>query len=169
MNLRLDILGDSGTPDGPGPEAPADELIEAVHRGDAPAVKRLIEAVPQRTHVHVELSLPVGDEIATQQWLPLHHAAALGDAAIVAMLLDAGGHPDARTRAATPDAARATALHLAAAGGHLPVIDLLLDAHAEPNVIDADGYTPLAYAGAPAVRARLIDGGADPAVGRGME
>ncbi|MEO0588170.1 MAG: ankyrin repeat domain-containing protein, partial [Planctomycetota bacterium] len=131
-------------------------------------VKRLIEAIPQRTHVHVELSLPVGDETVTQLWLPLHHAAALGDAAIVAMLLDAGGHPDARTRAATPDAARATALHLAAAGGHLPVVDLLLDADAEPNVLDADSHTPLAYATDAAVRDRLIAAGADPAVGRSI-
>jgi ankyrin repeat protein len=57
-------------------------------------------------------------------------------------LLDAGAHPDARTRASTPDHARATALHVAAAWGHASVVRLLIDAGAEVDVLDADGMTP---------------------------
>ncbi|MEM9251448.1 MAG: ankyrin repeat domain-containing protein [Planctomycetota bacterium] len=143
---------------------PADALILAIHAGDALRVRELVEAEPRRLHHHVPMGAP-GVAGGEELWLPLHHAAALGDAAIVALLLEAGAHPDARTRAATPDRARATALHFAAAGGHAAAVGLLLDADAEPNVLDAHGTTPLAASDSAEVIDRLHAAGADPRAG----
>ncbi|MEM0915652.1 MAG: ankyrin repeat domain-containing protein [Planctomycetota bacterium] len=141
-------------------ELPRDELISAIHAGDVARVRALIEAEPRRLHRHVGMAVPGAEPAREEGWLPLHHAAALGDAAIVAVILGAGGHPDARTRAATPEFARATALHFAAAGDHRAVVDLLLDADAEPNVLDAHGTTPLEAAGSADVGERLREAGA---------
>ncbi|MEM9789682.1 MAG: ankyrin repeat domain-containing protein [Planctomycetota bacterium] len=142
-----------------------DPLVAAIHAGALPRVREMIEAEPRRLHHHVAMPVPGAEPPREELWLPLHHAAALGDAAMVAVILSAGGHPDARTRAASPDHARATALHLASAGGHAAVVGLLLDADAEPNVLDAHGTTPLAAANDPTVVGLLGAAGADPSAG----
>jgi len=169
MSVRLPIFDDSPDPhDGPGPaDAAADPMLAAIHAGDAPTVARLARDAPRDLHRHRPLAVPNSDPPREEMWLPLHHAAALGDPAIVALLLDAGAHPDARTRAATPDHARATALHLAAAVGKPAIVRLLLDADADPNVLDAHQTTPLiAAADHPEVARMLRESGADPQAGK---
>lgn len=71
---------------------------------------------------------------------PLHSAAARGEDHIAALLLDAGGDPNAR------DGGGYSPLHTAAANGHLPLVRLLLDRGAEVNARNDEGATPLAIA-----------------------
>lgn len=77
-------------------------------------------------------------------WLPLHHAAAGGHAALCALLL--GAHSDVDDVAHDGD----TALHKAALGGHLDVVRLLLAARCQVRG-RANGVGP----GGGVTRARL--------------
>lgn len=78
--------------------------------------------------------------------IPLLKAAVAGDAKAVAMLLDAGGDPNARGRDGE------TPLMVAAANGHLALAELLLSRGAEVDRGDDYDNTPLMRA---AARGRL--------------
>jgi ankyrin repeat protein len=90
---------------------------------------------------------------------PLSYAAALGNATIAKMLLDAGARADYR------DSSGGTALHWAAQSGHVEIVTLLLAAKAPVDAQNKQGITPLMMAGAnsklEAIRA-LLAAGADP-------
>ncbi|XP_016915252.1 ankyrin repeat domain-containing protein 39 isoform X1 [Apis cerana] len=68
----------------------------------------------------------------------LHYAARNGHYKICNMLLENDAAVNAQTRCG-----RATALHRAAMQGHCNIVELLLKYDANPNLKDADDYTPL--------------------------
>lgn len=90
---------------------------------------------------------------------PLHHAAILGNTAIVEELLSSGVNPDARTRRGR------TALHYAAENGHNGILGLLLGSGAQVDLPNKWGRTALHYAASKhwidCVQT-LINRGADP-------
>lgn len=94
-------------------------------------------------------------------WTPLHHAAQFADTlAVFAVLVAAGGDPDADEEAPSP-------LAIAAANNRPPgVIAALAHAGADPNAADDDGWTALHWAAkhadSPHVFATLGAQGADP-------
>ncbi len=90
----------------------------------------------------------------------LLHAAGVGNAEMLEVLLDRGA--DANTRA--KDAIARTPLMLAAAGGHLEAIDILISRGAKLDTRDRGGKTALAWAtlqGRTGAVERLLDKGAD--------
>ena len=94
---------------------------------------------------------------------PLHLAAFFGQTDAVRLLLARGAEPDVRGQGWMTG----TALSAAAAGGHTAIVLLLLEVGVDPNVQQAQGFTPLHAAAQnadlEAVRA-LLDAGADPAI-----
>jgi ankyrin repeat protein len=94
---------------------------------------------------------------------PLHLAAFFGQTDAVRLLLARGAEPDVRGQGWMTG----TALSAAAAGGHTAIVLLLLEVGVDPNVQQAQGFTPLHAAAQnadlEAVRA-LLDAGADPAM-----
>lgn len=94
---------------------------------------------------------------------PLHLAAFFGQTDSVRLLLARGAEPDVRGQGWMTG----TALSAAAAGGHTAIVLLLLEVGVDPNVQQAQGFTPLHAAAQnadlEAVRA-LLDAGADPAI-----
>ena len=94
---------------------------------------------------------------------PLHLAAFFGQTDGVRLLLARGAEPDVRGQGWMTG----TALSAAAAGGHTAIVLLLLEVGVDPNVQQAQGFTPLHAAAQnadlEAVRA-LLDAGADPAI-----
>ena len=94
---------------------------------------------------------------------PLHLAAFFGQTDAVRLLLARGAEPDVRGQGWMTG----TALSAAAAGGHTAIVVLLLEVGVDPNVQQAQGFTPLHAAAQNAdletVRA-LLDAGADPAI-----
>ncbi len=127
-------------------------LVRYIEQDQRGPLEQLIGDQPRRVHVHTPFSRPWGDEM----WLPLHHAARLGRVEIARALLDAGAAPDSRTRYASPDHARATALHLAAACARPAVVDLLLNRGAEVEVRDAYGFSPVHLCDHPSPAAELL-------------
>jgi ankyrin repeat protein len=94
---------------------------------------------------------------------PLHLAGFFGQTDAVRLLLARGAEPDVRGQGWMTG----TALSAAAAGGHTAIVLLLLEVGVDPNVQQAQGFTPLHAAAQnadlEAVRA-LLDAGADPAI-----
>lgn len=117
-------------------------IDQAIERGDAEAVARLLSDEPRLTGTPIPVARDWGEEM----WLALHRAAERGDAAIVGLLLEAGASIDGRTRFRTPMHGRETALLIAARAGHLPVVDLLLSRHADANLLDANHRSALSCA-----------------------
>lgn len=122
---------------------PAD-LFAAIASDNRDVARDLVQANPKALHTHVAIPRDWGDELC----LPLHHAVEYASFEMIALLLDLGAVPDARTRYQTPLHARRTALHLAARRGDPAILKILLDNAADPEVRDADSLTPLAEAAA---------------------
>ena len=138
----------------------ATPLSSAIERDDHAAVRALLDEQPRRASTYLRRASSIGD----QQWMPLHVAAAAGAEAVVKLLLEAGVHPDCRTRFQTPLHARQTPLHLAAEAGHVGVVRQLLAAGGETQVFDAQRRSPLWLAAAhghAAVIEPLFDHGSD--------
>lgn len=110
-------------------------LMRACENGNAAAVRVLLQrgANPMAAH-------------SLSKWQALHFAAVHGQAAAVTVLLDSMG-PDAASAAANvqlgPEELCRTALHLACTSGSAETVRELLKFGAHPNVVDADGNTPL--------------------------
>jgi ankyrin len=124
----------------------ASELADAAMRGDAAALRDLLE---QRNDVNA--MQPDGSSA-------LHWAAYRGDAAAVELLIRAGANVQAATREG------ATPLSLACTGGDPAIIRLLLDAGADPKERLANGESALMMAartGNPKAIELLIERGAD--------
>ena len=102
-------------------------LLLSLVRGELEAARCLLEA-------GADVSRP---EQGRQQRQPLHHAACLGDVALLTGLLRRGASVHAT------DAALLSPLHCAASAGHLTTTELLIDAGAHLNVRDRRGCTPL--------------------------
>ena len=132
-------------------EAPLGDLGRAALRGDAEAVRSLLDR-----GADVEAKTRIGS------YNPLHLASRGGHVPIMRMLLEAGANPRAVTTTSG-----VTPLHLAAASiGGAEAVAALLAHRADPNAREASaGQTPLMFAAGSnrtsAVR-ELLKGGADP-------
>lgn len=102
------------------------QLQTAVETGNLQGVVELVSANPERVTAEDRLGK-----------LPLHYAAAAGQAEIVTFLLKHGADVMAR------DHRGWTALHYAAENGHVDVIELLLARGAEVNAANLMNWTPL--------------------------
>ena len=181
LSVAAPLAGSAALPSSAVSDSP---IIEAARRGDAEAVRSLLDGgadvntaqgdgmtalhwAAERGHAAVaDVLLSAAADVAAKTRIgnhtPLHVASRGGHVAIVARLLEAGGDPDALTTNSG-----VTPLHLAAAavGGADAVVALL--AHgADANAREySAGQTPLMFAAgsnrAGAVRA-LLSGGADP-------
>lgn len=140
--------------------AASNPMTAAVEAGDAAEVARWCREAPRLVNTYDLKPQPWGEEL----WLPLHRAALGGHAELVTILLDHGAHVDSRTRHATPDRARATALHWAAWAGRVEAATVLLDRGARTDLLDHASLSPLHYAcanGQAACAALLGERGAD--------
>jgi ankyrin repeat protein len=127
------------------PLAPAGSFQDAASQGDVARITQLIAS---------GADLDERDRIGT----PLHHAAARGQATVVALLLEAGADPNALTRHG------ATALHRAAYRGDRASAELLLAAGADPGIESIVDGTPLhlaAMGGHADLITLLLERGAD--------
>lgn len=125
-----------------------DDLLKAAETGDLEAAKALLAQDPYRV-----------SKKAPGKVSPLHRAAALGHAAIVALLLAHGAAPDAK------DYGGRTALHAAAERGHLAAAQALAAHGAKLDLMDETGETALhkaARAGHADLAELLLAKGADP-------
>ena len=126
-----------------------DSLVGAVRRGDAAAVRSLLDQ-------GVDVNAAQGDGMTA-----LHWAADRGHAEVVELLLAASADLEATTRVGSY-----TPLHLASRGGHGRVVHRLLAAGGDPGAVTTNsGVAPLhlaaaAIGGADAVAA-LLEAGAD--------
>ena len=124
--------------------AAGSELIDAVKRQDASAVRTLIAR-------HVDLNAPAADGFTA-----LHWAVQRDNLPLVDLLLKSGAKATASTRY------NVSPLYLAATNGNAAMIERLLDAGADPNSTSFEGQTALmtaALAGrADAVRLLLTRG-----------
>jgi ankyrin repeat protein len=111
------------------PQSPPATLVEAAHRGDLDAIRKLIAE-------GADIEKPEGP----QNYRPLHAAARWGGAGAVTALLDAGAQRDARS------GWDRTALHVAAAYGSLDAARVLIDRGASMAAEDLSLDTPLALA-----------------------
>ena len=132
-------------------EAASYALVRAVLDGDASAMRDLLASGADP------------DLSNAARYGPLAIAARLDQAPLVRLLLDAGANPD------IGDVARdeASPLHQSARGGSLEPARLLLAAGADPNKLNARGFTALHLAALydrAALAAALLDAGTDPAV-----
>src|SRR5690242_5772074 len=105
--------------------APDLRLVDAVKRGDVPAVRTLLQ---QRADVNA--AEPDGSSA-------LHWAAYQDEPEVAALLIQAGAKIDAA------NALGITPLKLAATAGDPRVVDLLLKAGANPNAVTGEGETIL--------------------------
>ena len=128
--------------------APADAaIIEAARRGDAEAVRSLLDG-------GADVNTAQGDGMTA-----LHWAAQRGDAAVTDVLLAAAADVAAKTRIGNH-----TPLHVASRRGHVAIVVRLLEAGADPDALTtSSGVTPLhlaatAVGGADAVVALLAHG-----------
>jgi ankyrin repeat protein len=130
-----------------GAAADSSPLADAAMRGDAAAVRALLQ---QRADVNA----PEGDGMTA-----LHWAAERGDADMALLLLKAGARAQAETRIG-----RYTPLHVAAKSGRAAIVRALVDAGANVNAAATTGAVPLHFAaasGSSEAIATLIDRGAD--------
>jgi ankyrin repeat protein len=111
----------------------ANQLHDAVRRGDLPTVRALLEGEPALANCR-----SVTDARGT---FPLHVAAEFGQAAAARILLDHGA--DVSLLDAENDA---TALSWAAFFGRPAVVTVLLAARSDPSQRNKHGLTPLACA-----------------------
>jgi ankyrin repeat protein/mono/diheme cytochrome c family protein len=100
-------------------------LVDAVKRGDAPAVRALLQAKAD------------GNSAEADGTTALHWAVRRADSATVDLLLKAGAKADAANRYGV------TPLYLASVNGDPAIVARLLDAGADPNTALADGETVL--------------------------
>jgi ankyrin repeat protein len=128
------------------------DVFESAAFGDLDRLSELLATEPELVNA------TSGDGFA-----PLHLAAFFGQTDAVRLLLARGAEPDVRGQGWMTG----TALSAAAAGGHTAIVLLLLEVGVDPNVQQAQGFTPLHAAAQnadlEAVRA-LLDAGADPAI-----
>jgi ankyrin repeat protein len=132
---------------GPGPTRANPAVADAAMRGDAAAVRKLVE---QRADVNV----PQGDGMTALHWAAEH-----GDLAMTDVLLRAHAKLTAVTRIGSY-----TPLHVASRSGSGPVVSALLKAGADANVTNVSGATALhfaAEAGSVEAVTALIDHKAD--------
>lgn len=121
---------------------PAEQLRDVLMHQHLDAVDALVSEHPGLlTTFHAE-PRAWGEE----QWLPLHHAAWIGDASAIRLLLRHGASPDSRTRFTSPLHARETAVSIAARSGHTLAVSVLIEHGAELEVRDANNLSPLAHA-----------------------
>ena len=135
-------------PAAPRAGAGASPVADAAMRGDAAAVRALLQQ-------HADVNAPQGDGMTA-----LHWAAAEGDAALAAALVGAGASTAAGTRVG-----HHTPLHIAAKEGRAPIVRLLVDAKADVNALTTTGVAPLHFAASSGSReavAILLAAGADP-------
>jgi RNA polymerase sigma factor (sigma-70 family) len=140
------------------------QFFIAVRIGDLAHVQALLDEAPTLVKAHERWD----EATALQYGLPiiscftaLHRAAYNGDGALVALLLDAGADPDARTHGGQ------TPLHLAALVDRPTIVALLLAGGADPNAAADHGLTPLHFAAIRdrrAIVAQLLGAGADGAL-----
>ncbi len=117
----------------PRPDSASSELtiIEAARRGDAEAVRSLLDR-------GADVNAAQGDGMSA-----LHGAAERGHAEVADVLLAASADVEAKTRIGSY-----TPLHVASRGGHAPVVVRLLEAGADPDAVTTNsGVTPLHLAG----------------------
>ncbi|MGH7501010.1 MAG: ankyrin repeat domain-containing protein [Longimicrobiales bacterium] len=127
--------------------APESPVADAAMRGDAEAVRVLINAGE-------DVNAPQGDGMTA-----LHWAASHGDAEIARILIEAHANVAAVTRIGSH-----TPLHVASRSGSSAIVRALLDAGADANATTTNGVTPLhlaAMAGDPESVTALLDHGAN--------
>ena len=108
----------------------------------------------------VRACLRAGADPEASSWggycrVPLHHAALGGNAAAIAVLLEAGAYPDMW------DKDGKTPIYSAAQEGHAAAIMALLKAGADPDALTENGFTPLHLAAMEGDIAALLKAGAD--------
>ena len=128
-------IGEDGA-DAPGHCHDQDALVNAVLARNLELVNYFV-TVAHRKEVGVIVNALVNAPSGEER-LPLHEAARLGSASIVATLIAAKADVNARvgSRSVTP-------LHNAAAGGHVAVVSVLIAANADVNARDIIHWTPL--------------------------
>jgi ankyrin repeat protein len=127
------------------------DIFEAAALGDAAQLRALLAAHPDLTRA-----------FSGDGWTTLHLAAAFGTPAAVSLLLAAG----ARVDAVSANPQKNQPLHAALAlGRNAETIRILLAAGAQPNALQAGGFTPI-FSAATANRRDLaellLEFGADP-------
>lgn len=100
-------------------------LMVAAFRGRKPLVERLLK---------------MEAEVNKTGWTPLHYAAAVGQDAIVALLIDRYAYIDAESPNQT------TPIMMAARGGHIKTVRLLLDEGADVTLKNEQGMTAIDFA-----------------------
>ncbi len=132
---------------------PRPDCSEDVARAPLDQVRALVEAEGCNGHAWHEL-------VTT----PLMRAAQVGDADLVAYLIEAGAAIDFRAPSGSASVIRTTALWLAVEAEHPEVVALLLAAGADPNVESEDGVPALFVAASHHdldTTRMLVDAGAD--------
>jgi ankyrin repeat protein len=136
----VDLLLGRGAPD---------DVFAAAARGDMLAVEVLLDAEPDAIN-----------HFSADGWTPLALAAHFGSVEVAQHLLVSG----AEVKTVSRNALANTPVHAAVAGNQPEIVDLLLGHGADPNAVDANGWTPLniaAHAGHLDLVRRLLDAGAD--------
>jgi len=126
----------------------AQSIFDAIHKGDAEAVKVLVEKSPQ-----------IVDSRDSDGMTPLHHAARGGNAALVNYLIENGANKESQ------DNYGKTPLHLAATYDRKDAVEALVNHGAELETRDAYKRTALVLCarerGGAATAKVLLDAGAD--------
>ena len=128
--IYLALVATLAFPVAAGAAEPPPGFTTAVARGDVPLVRQILADNPD-----ADFKGPAARRA-------LLHAAGVGNAEMVQLLLDSGA--DAKTRSKDPVAR--TPLMLAAAGGHIEVVNILVSRGAKVDARDRSGKTALAWA-----------------------
>lgn len=116
--------------------APGINIETKAHNGDT----ALMIAAYKANNAAVQALLAKGAQVNRPGWTALHYAAAAGDPAIVAALLDKYAYIDAVSPNGT------TPLMMAARGGHILTVKLLLDKGADAMLKNEQGLTVIDFA-----------------------